>query len=150
MTKYLVLRESNGSEICWLSLEKAGGTHTKRLECWAVDDGDRVEFVRNRINRVMKPFYMSGSLDQQAVFALSFDEMMMLLVKHIGPCDQSRSLIAHRMLEERFSAVDNEAVHTATIVTVRGLGAVLHVIWRCFRYILVQIAVAIFLGRSRK
>jgi hypothetical protein len=90
--QYLVLHDKGAFSA--ISVETEGKVHSHAIKCWALNDGKRMEFVHMRMAAMLSKYYVSGTYQQMALYALSFDELHLILTNRMGLDDEARYLEA--------------------------------------------------------
>lgn len=85
---YLVLHDKGA--FTGISIEPAGEVYKHAIACWALDDGKKVDYALLQMGRHLNKFYVSGAYQQMALYALTFEELKLILSKRLGPDDETR------------------------------------------------------------
>ena len=86
--QYLVLHDKGAFSA--ISVETEGQSHPHAIKCWALNDGKKMEFVHMRMAAMLSKYYVSGTYQQTALYALSFDELHLILTNRMGLDDEAR------------------------------------------------------------
>jgi hypothetical protein len=86
---YLVVRPHHG-QFCTLTVVPEGTDIIGNFESWALSKGSQILYVNNRMDKDLKPYYMSGSYQAGAMYAYSYDEMIAIIKSRLGPSDYER------------------------------------------------------------
>lgn len=86
--QYLVLHDK--APFSALSMATEGTEYPHPIKCWAIDSGAKMEFVHMRMAGLLSKYYVSGTYQQTALYALPFEEMALILTNRLGLDDEAR------------------------------------------------------------
>ena len=142
--KYLVVHQSG--PFTAITVEQEGKVYINPIKCWALSDGEKVEFVNMRMDTYLKKFYVSGTFQTKALYALTYDEMCMLLTSKLGPDDESR----YNMIKQAMPVTSKNHVASTIIEEAGwfGLKAIFMAIKTLLFIVLFPIIIAFFNKRK--
>jgi hypothetical protein len=86
--RYLVVLPKG--TLCELLFAREGDRFDLPYECWAIRTGKQALFVNTRMAQLLKTWYVHGTFETRAVYALSAEEMALMLSDPLGPTDHDR------------------------------------------------------------
>lgn len=143
LMRFLVVRPDSrlGSK---LSLHEADDLLDNPFESWALASGKQILFVTNSLHKLIKQFYMYGTFESGAVYAVDYDEMVQILVDKLGPTDAIRSTA--RLVNK--SSSESPGAHSELVaVNVFGtmVSALFKILWLCIKGIAMMIIIPLVL-----
>lgn len=138
---YLVLHDRG--PLSGISIEPEGQHYKHRIACWALSDGDRVEFANLRMANYLKMYYMAGTYESRAMYSLPFDDLKLLLTKKLGLDDEQRYWLMHNAQDA--SHIEKRPA-TWFVVLMLGGEFFLKVTWGVFKLLAWVIAIPFFIN----
>ena len=87
--KHLVVRPTKSGLTAVSILDESAVLDTP-FESWALCNGKAIIFAHNRLQQLLKQFYVGGQFQDKALYTYSYDEMVMIVKSDLGPSDRER------------------------------------------------------------
>lgn len=87
--KHLVVRPTKSGLVA-VSILDGDKSIDLPFESWALRDGKAIIFAHNRLQQMLKQFYVGGQFQDKALYTYSYDEMVMIVKSGLGPSDRER------------------------------------------------------------
>lgn len=140
--QYLVLHDKG--PLSGISIEPGGKVYKHRIACWAIMSGKQMDYVHLQMGRHLNKYYMSGAYQQMALYALTFDELKLILSNRMGVDDEERYLRLQEYPEPE--PHDDGKPSTGFVVMMHMCEFLIKLTWGCIKLLGFIIAIPFFIN----